>query len=93
MEGREGRGPARADLDHILYAAAEALRALAVLLHPVMPKASTDRSGTRSAPTATLGPLADQRVQDAGRWGQLPAGATVTKAEPLFPRIEEPEQA
>ena len=34
-------------------------------------------SGTRSAPSRRSGPLAAQRVQDAGRWGQLPAGAAV----------------
>jgi methionyl-tRNA synthetase len=81
-----------ADLDRILYATAEALRVVAVLLHPVMPKASTVLWQSLGA-EATLGPLADARVQDAGRWGQLAAGAPVTKSEPLFPRIEEPEQA
>ena len=81
-----------ADLDRILYATAEALRVVAVLLHPVMPKASTILWQSLGA-DVTLGPLAEARVQDAGRWGQLPAGAAVTKSEPLFPRIEEPEQA
>jgi methionyl-tRNA synthetase len=85
----ESRG---ADLDRVLYATAEALRVVAVLLHPVMPKASTILWKSLGAET-TLGALADARVQDAGRWGQLPAGAPVTKSEPLFPRIEEPEQA
>ena len=37
-----------------------------------------------------LGPIGEQRVQDAGRWGQLPAGVTVTKGAALFPRLEEP---
>ena len=81
-----------ADLDRILYATAEALRVVAVLLHPVMPKAST-QLWTSLGAEETLGPLGDARVQDAWRWGQLPAGATVTKSEPLFPRIEEPGQA
>ena len=81
-----------ADLDRILYATAEALRVVAVLLHPVMPKASTVLWDSLGG-TPTLGSLSDQRVQDAGRWGQLPGGATVVKSPPLFPRIEEPEQA
>jgi methionyl-tRNA synthetase len=38
---------------------------------------------------AELGPLADQRVSDVGRWGQLPPGTRVVKGESLFPRLEE----
>ena len=81
-----------ADLDRILYSTAESLRAVAVLLTPVMPRACGTLWAALGA-EASLGPIADQRVQDAGRWGQLPAGATITKTEPLFPRIEEPGQA
>src|SRR3954451_4102835 len=79
------------ELDRVLYATAEALRGVAVLLNPVMPKAAAKLWTALGADTA-LGPVGDQRVQDAGRWGQLPAGATVTKIEPLFPRIEEHEK-
>jgi methionyl-tRNA synthetase len=80
-----------ADLDRILYATAEALRVVAVLLHPVMPKATETLWHSLGGADA-LGPLATQRVQDAGRWGQLPGGTTVTKSAPMFPRIEEPER-
>ncbi|PJE93988.1 methionine--tRNA ligase [Streptomyces carminius] len=76
----------------ILYTAAESLRACAVLLNPVMPRTSQllwDSLGAE----APLGPLAEQRVQDAARWGQLPAGSTVTKGAVLFPRLEEPKDA
>ena len=38
---------------------------------------------------ATLGPLAEQRIANVATWGQLPAGATVTKGESLFPRLDE----
>ena len=76
-----------ADLDRILYATAESLRVLAVLLNPVMPKACA-KLWTALGAEAAIGPLAEARVQDAGTWGQLPGGATVTKTEPLFPRIE-----
>ncbi|MGH8891868.1 MAG: methionine--tRNA ligase [Actinomycetes bacterium] len=87
------KDPARvAELDRVLYATAEALRVVAVLLNPVMPKACGTLWAALGADVA-LGPLADQRVQDAGRWGQLPSAVTVTKTEPLFPRIEDTDLA
>ncbi|GGO88434.1 methionine--tRNA ligase [Wenjunlia tyrosinilytica] len=81
---------AQARLATILYTAAEALRAVAVLLNPVMPATSQKLWDSLGA-EAALGALADQRVQEAGTWGRLPAGATVTKGEILFPRLEEPK--
>jgi methionyl-tRNA synthetase len=78
----------RARLATILYTAAESLRAVAVLLNPVMPKSSAALWESLGA-EASLGPLSAQLVQDSGRWGQLPAGATVTKGAVLFPRLEE----
>ncbi len=71
-----------------LYTAAEGLRALAVLLNPVMPATACAMWHTLGA-EASLGALRDQPLRDAGRWGQLPAGATVTKGESLFPRLDE----
>jgi methionyl-tRNA synthetase len=79
---------AQARLATILYTAAESLRACAVLLNPVMPESSAKLWDSLGA-EPHLGPLADQRVADTGRWGQLPAGATVTKGGALFPRLEE----
>ena len=79
----------RADLDRVLYATADCLRAAAVLLDAVLPKACGSLWSALGA-DSTLGPLSDQRVQDAGAWGVLPAGSRVTKLQPLFPRIEEP---
>ena len=73
----------------ILVTAAEALRALAVLLAPVTPRAADALWESLGAEPA-LGPLASQPVADAGRFGQLPAGTVVTKGASLFPRIEEP---
>lgn len=78
----------QARLATILYSAAESLRALAVLLNPVMP-ATAEKLWVSLGAEAHLGALADQRLQDAGAWGRLPAGATVTKGEILFPRLEE----
>jgi methionyl-tRNA synthetase len=80
-ESEEGQ----ARLASILYTAAEALRAVAVLHAPVMPK--TAAALWESLGATVLGPLAEQPVQDAGRWGQLPAGVTLTKGEALFPRL------
>jgi len=70
----------------VLWTAAEGLRVLAVLLNPVMPKACAGLWDSLGA-QAALGDLGDQPVADAGRWGQLPAGLTVTKGPVLFPRL------
>ncbi|MFJ8861082.1 methionine--tRNA ligase [Streptomyces sp. NPDC102451] len=78
----------QARLATILYTAADSLRGVAVLLNAVMPDTSQKLWESLGA-EASLGTLADQPVQDAGRWGQLPVGATVTKGAVLFPRLEE----
>lgn len=75
----------RERLGTVLYTTAEGLRALAVLLSPVMPKA-TARLWT------ALGfesPLSEQLIPDAGGWGILQPGARVGALPPLFPRIEQ----
>jgi methionyl-tRNA synthetase len=64
----------RARLATILYTAAESLRAVAVLLNPVMPKSSAKLWDSLGA-EASLGALAAQPMQDAGRWGPLPPGS------------------
>jgi methionyl-tRNA synthetase len=71
----------------ILYSAAESLRAIAVLYAPVMPT-SAQRIWQLLGAEAELGPLERQRLADAGRWGVLPAGCTVTKGDSLFPRLD-----
>jgi len=81
---------AKEDLDRtgaILATAAEGLRALCVLLAPVLPKATLSLWESLGA-TEAIGPLADQRVADVATWGQLPVGTPVTKGAVLFPRIE-----
>ncbi|MEO6715402.1 MAG: methionine--tRNA ligase [Mycobacteriales bacterium] len=75
-------------LDAVLYAAAESLRAIAVLLNPVMPKAA-EKLWLSLGAEAELGSLAQQRISQVALWGQLPVGAKVTKGGVLFPRIEE----
>jgi methionyl-tRNA synthetase len=78
----------RARLEVVLYTICESLRALAVLYNPVMPKAMSSLWEQLGA-EAVLGPIADQRVSDVGRWGQLPPGTRVVKGQSLFPRLEE----
>jgi len=59
-----------------------------VLLNATMPS-TAEKLWAMLGAEAGLGSLAAQRIQDAGRWGQLPAGAAVTKGDALFPRLEE----
>jgi methionyl-tRNA synthetase len=74
-----------AALASVLYAAAEALRVLGVMLYPIMPAAMTRL-------WADLGisePLEQQRLPAATVWGGLAAGTAVTKGQSLFPRLDE----
>jgi methionyl-tRNA synthetase len=78
----------RGRLGTVLYTAAEGLRALAVLLSPVTPIA-TEKLWIALGAGDTLGPLVEQPIREAGRWGILPAGASVSALAPLFPRVEQ----
>jgi len=84
----EGRGVDGGRLATSLVTAAEALRALAVLLNPVMPKAAAALWDALGA-EPVLGPLGAQPVTSASSFGALPAGTRVTKGAALFPRLEE----
>ncbi|MDQ1127797.1 methionyl-tRNA synthetase [Microbacterium sp. SORGH_AS 505] len=75
----------RERLSTVLYTAAEGLRALAVLLSPVMPQSTATLWNALGAP----GELTAQPLRDAGTWGQLPAGSRVAALAPLFPRVEQ----
>ena len=74
-------------LEDVLYNTAESLRALAVLLHPVMP-ATTEILWESLGAKASLGEIGAQKIENVAKWGQLPQGATVTKTPVLFPRLE-----
>jgi len=74
-------------LEDVLYNTAESLRALAVLLHPIMP-ATTEILWESLGAKATLGEIGSQKIDAVSQWGQLPPGATVTKTPVLFPRLE-----
>jgi len=77
----------RPRLATVLYVVAESLRAIAVLYHPTMPKATQVLWESLGAAEA-IGPLADQDVTSI-KWGELPPGVSVTKSAPLFPRLPE----
>ena len=72
------------ELGSVLYASAEVLRILAILIFPIMPRAAASL-------WQQLGmgePLEAQRLPDAASWGGLRPGTVVTKGESLFPRVE-----
>jgi len=74
-------------LDAVLYGAADALRALAVLLCAYMPL-STQKLWVALGASESLGALEDQLVTEAGSSAVLPVGSRVSELEPLFPRVE-----
>ncbi len=74
----------RDELASILYASAETLRILAVLIFPIMPRAASVLWSQLGIPE----PIEEQRLPQAAAWGGLAAGTTTTKGESLFPRLE-----
>ena len=73
-------------LGTVLYTASEGLRALAVLLSPVLPIATVKL--WTALGLDGLGAVDAQPIRAAGEWGQLPVGSQVSALEGLFPRIE-----
>jgi methionyl-tRNA synthetase len=66
-------------LDEVLYALAEGLRVVSVLVHPFMPE-SAER---------LLAALAREDLSlDRARFGAMPGGATIGALAQLFPRVE-----
>jgi methionyl-tRNA synthetase len=83
------KDPANSEkLNEVLYNTADSLRALAVLLHPVMPE-TTEILWRSLGADLTLGPIAEQTISATSAWGLLPAGSRVIKGAVLFPRLEE----
>jgi methionyl-tRNA synthetase len=76
----------RAQLDTVLWLAADTLRVVAVLAHPVIP-ASTERLWKA---LGQGGAMDGQRI-DTLQWGTLRPGTKIAKAETLFPRVEKQE--
>jgi len=70
-------------LNAVLYRAAESLRWLSVLLHPVMPGASRaiwNQLGLEGSP-AQINP-------SELKWGELKEGAAISEVQPVFPRLD-----
>jgi methionyl-tRNA synthetase len=80
----------RERLATVLATATEGLRALAELLHPVIPLA-TQKLWVALGAEEALGALADQPLRAAGNWNRLPAGTPQQPLAVLFPRIETDE--
>jgi methionyl-tRNA synthetase len=75
----------RGELGGVLYASAETLRVLALLIQPIMP-------GAAQRLWAQLGieqPLSAQRVPAAAGWGALAPGTLSSRGDALFPRLED----
>ena len=80
----------KTELEEILYNTAESLRALAVLLHPIMPISTTKLWESLGA-AQSLGPIGIQKISEVATWGQLKPGTRIAKGEILFPRLPELE--
>jgi methionyl-tRNA synthetase len=76
----------RARLGTVLYVCSEGLRALSILLAPVIPKATGKLWAAVTG--GSLGALDDATISSAAEWGVLPVGTKIAELEPLFPRIE-----
>jgi methionyl-tRNA synthetase len=74
----------RDELASVLYASAEVLRVLAVLISPAMPRAAARLWGQLGVPEA----LEAQRLPEAASWGGLRPGTAIRRGESLFPRLE-----
>jgi methionyl-tRNA synthetase len=81
------KDPAAADrMASVLYAGAETLRILAILISPIMPAAA----GRLWDQLGIAGSVSDQRLPEAAGWGLLEPGTRTTKGEGLFPRLDAP---
>ncbi len=74
------------ELANILYDAAEALRIITILAHPVLPS-TTEQIWKQMG---QLGSVESQRI-DQLDWGQLKTGTRIGTVKAVFPRIEHQE--
>jgi methionyl-tRNA synthetase len=73
-------------LESVLFLALEAVRAVVVLAHPIIPEATRKTWGQLGC-EGYMGKIEDQRI-DQYEWGQLKPGTKVGKPEPIFPRLD-----
>lgn len=69
------------EIGGVLYHALEAVRVVTIWIAPFMPRAAAELR-------RQLGLSAESRWQEAAEWGLLQAGAPVTEAQPVFPRMD-----
>ena len=80
---RDGDEHAAAELEHVLFTLAEAVRIIGTLLEPFLPDTAQRISHQLGLPDA-----ANAAWNEALRWGRIPSGTQVASPEPLFPRLE-----
>jgi len=76
----------RERLAKVLYTAAEGLRIVTALAHPVLPQ-STEKIWRQLGQTSPLSSI----QMDLISWGQLKPGTKIGKLEGIFPRVEKSE--
>lgn len=79
----------REALASVMYHLAESLRITSILLQPFLTNAPKEIRGQLGIEEGSAPSFWDS----AKTFGTLPAGTTVTKAEPIFPRLEAAEEA
>jgi methionyl-tRNA synthetase len=84
---KSSRAEDREFLEDLLYDSSEALRILAILLSPVLPRAAHGIFDQLNWKMELSGKEERFSLADA-EWGRLPDGHVVGKPVPLFPRIE-----
>jgi methionyl-tRNA synthetase len=75
----------RRRLEVVLYNLTDALRLMALLLYPIVPRAAQqlwERLGLE-------GRVQDRSLVEDGAWHLLPEGVSVVVGDPLFPRLDE----
>jgi len=76
----------RQSLAVVLYAAAETLRFVCVLAHPVVPEATQKIWAALAQPVAVNDVRIDELI-----WGELKPGTRISKPEAVFPRVDKKE--
>lgn len=77
---------ASAQLDSTLYALAEGMRVISILLQPYVPQSAAKL-------LAALGVSEEHTTLASAAFGDGPGGQTITELEPLFPKFEAEEPA